>query len=394
MRRTDLEENLHIAIDALPLLETLAGAERFTVNLLHNLANLDRDNKYTVYVNQTNQKRFEISQDNFDTIVSKVPGSTTDQSLLWRLPRIAWQQLFIPVSLQRQQVDVFYAACNIVPWMVQCPTVLSLHDLHWFHLSHLFSASKRIYLWSAIGSSVRRAKIITTLSESSAQDIQHFFGTSRAKIQVLPAAVSPIFTSGSREKRREFISQRYGINKPFILHVGETLKRKNLVRLIEAYELLVRERRLKHRLVLVGRKGDGHDDIVKAIGRLDLANDVLLMGPVSSDEALISFYGAADVVAYPSLYEGFGLPVLEAFACGTPVVTSNVSSLPEVAGEAAIMVDPTDTRAIAEAIWETLSDKDLCRELIHQGFKRAKHYSWERSAQLLHQTLLRAANMG
>ena len=394
MRNADLGENLHIAVDTLPLLQTLAGAERFTENLLRNLAYLDRGNRYTVYVSQENRKRFAITQDNFSSIVSNFPVNSEDQPLLFRLPRIVWQQLFVPVSLLRQQVDVFYAACNVVPWMVRCPTVLSLHDLHWFHLSHLFPASQRLYLWGAIGSSVRRANIVTTLSESSAQDIQHFFGVPRAKIQVLPAAVSSIFTPGSREKRREFISHRYGITRPFILHVGETLKRKNLVRLIEAYALLDRERRLKHGLVFVGRKGSGHDDIVNAIRRLDLTKDVFLMGPVPSDEDLSAFYGAADVVAYPSLYEGFGLPVLEAFACGTPVVTSNVSSLPEAAGEAAIMVDPTDTRAIAEAIWQALSDKHLRRELVERGFKRAKHYSWERSAQLLHQTLLRAANMG
>lgn len=378
---------MHIAVDTLPLLETLAGAERFTENLLRNLACLDKGNRYTVYVSKANRKRFEITQGNFRSIVSKVP-------IRFRLLRILWQQLFVPVSLRRQQVDLFYSACNVSPRMVHCPVVVSVHDLHWFHLSHLFPTAKLQYLRMAIGSSVRRATLVTTLSESSAQDIHRFFGVRREKIHVIPAAVSSVFAHGSCEKRRQLVSHRYGITRAFILHVGETLKRKNLVRLVEAYALLSRQRLLKHGLVFVGRKGDGYDDIANAIRRLDLTNDVLLMGPVSSDEDLSAFYGAADLVVYPSLYEGFGIPIIEAFACGTPVVTSNVSSLPEVAGEAAILVDPTDTKAMAEAIWQALSDKQLRRELVERGFRRAKDYSWERSAQLLRQTFSQAANTG
>ncbi len=367
---------MHVAVDTFPLLATMAGAERFTGNLLRNIARLDSANHYTLFLSTRNRERFEIKQENFNNLVWRVPINP-------RLLRVLSQQVLIPLSLHSRVVDLFYGACNIVPVFVNCPVVVSVHDLVWFRLGYLFSAAKLLYLRVAIGASLRRAALITTLSESSARDICRLFGVPREKIRIIPPGVDTAFVAGDREAARKLVASRYRVERPFILHVGETLRRKNLVRLLEAYALLRDKRRLGHALVLVGREGDGYAEVVRTVDRLHLNHDVALSGAVACDEDLVAFYRAADLLVYPSLHEGFGIPLIEAFACGTPVVASAASSLPEVAGDAAVLVDPLDSEAIADGIWTVLSDRELRLELTVRGLKRAGHYSWEQSARAL-----------
>jgi len=363
---------MRIAINTLPLLANKAGAERYTENILKYISKVDKDNEYSLILSKINKQYYEIKQNNFKNMVYKVNTRS-------RLLRIFGEQFYIPLITKRLNIDVFFSPCNIVPRFVSSPAVVMLFDLHWFIFPEIFNKLKLAYLKKSIGRSVQNSYKILTVSENSKKDIIEIFKIPEEKIKVIYVGLDPIFKKENDEDKRNGVMSKYGINKKFILSVCQLHRRKNILRLVKAFSNLKEQEKINHKLVIVGGKGDGYSEIISFINEKAI-NDILITGCIP-DEDICLLYNAADLMVYPSLYEGFGMPVVEAMACGCPVVTSNVSSLPEVVGDAAVLVDPYSDENIADAIYSVISNKPPREGLIEKGFKRAKEFSWEKAAQ-------------
>ena len=287
--------------------------------------------------------------------------------------RILWEQL----SLPWQRMDLLHSMAFVTPLILPWPAVVTVYDLSFVHYPETFTAGRRAYLRLFAQLSCRRARRIIAISESTRRDIVQQWGISTAKIGVAYPGVGSEFTCLPADQVAAF-RQRRQLSDQFILHVGTLQPRKNLVRLVQAVGRL-RDCGQEAKLVLVGGPGWLYNEILQEIERLNLQEAVLLPGYAPAEE-LPEWYNAATVLAYPSLYEGFGLPVVEAMACGTPVVTSSVSSMPEAAGDAALQVDPHDTEALAEALHRALTDQALRQEMRQRGLAQAARFSWRETA--------------
>jgi glycosyltransferase involved in cell wall biosynthesis len=237
----------------------------------------------------------------------------------------------------------------------------------------------RAFMWSAAHRSVR----VLTVSEFSRRDILEYFSIPEDKVTVVPNAIDPRFGMAPPEDEVARVRERYQLYEQYALYVGNIKPHKNLERLIEAFNQLRHEAFPHLRLLIIGDEISKFAALRRAVHRYKLHKHVRFLGFVP-DQTLAVLYRLAAVFVFPSLYEGFGLPPVEAMASGTPVVTSNVSSLPEVVGDAAVLIDPYDTAAIAEGMRQVLADPDLRTELIARGLAQARRYSWERSVQRIH----------
>jgi glycosyltransferase involved in cell wall biosynthesis len=261
------------------------------------------------------------------------------------------------------------------PPLLRCPLVLTVHDVSFRLYPEYFSPRVRILLSTLLSFSMRKAKAILTVSECSRRDILRFYPAAMGKVCVIPEAAGPVIWA----KPDLPAARRVTGDRPFLLTVGTTQPRKNLPRLIEAYLQLREERVTDARLVIAGRPGWRTDALARLFANSDHRHDVIFTGYVA-DSILAALYRECALFVYPSLYEGFGLPVLEAMACGAPVITSNTSSLPEVAGDAARLVDPFSVQSIRAALEDVLRDRHLQEELRGLGKRRASEFSWERTA--------------
>lgn len=362
---------MRIAVDTLPLLDNIAGAERYTLNIMRHLAKLG-SNTFFMFLSKINHKYYGIEQDNFTNYIYSA-------NTRFRALRVLGEQFWIPYTCNKLNVDVFFSPCNIAPLLVKSPTVITLFDVHWLIYPEMFGKAKQMYLRNAIGHSIAKARKVITISDNSRKDIMKIFGASGNKIKVIPCGLDPIFKVLKDNERLTEVMAKFDIRGKFIFFVAQLHRRKNVIGLLEAYNKLKKERNLEHSLVIAGGKGDGYEEICRYLSSNGLESSVKLCGCVTNEELLL-LYSGADLFVYPSLYEGFGLPVIEAMACGTPVITSNVSSLPEVAGDAAILVDPYNVGEIADAIYRVIADKEMRKDLIARGLKRAAEFSWEKAA--------------
>jgi len=255
---------------------------------------------------------------------------------------------------------------------------VTVHDLSFELFPEFFSPRDLLILRSFVRFSARRAARVIAVSQSTKRDLVDLYGLNPDQIVVTHEAPAAHFRPAS-ETEYETSRTKYGLHRPFILAVGNLQPRKNLLRLIDAYGQLRASNEIQHQLVIVGKAKWREAQVFQLVQKLRLEQEIVFTGYIS-DSDLRLLYAAADLFAYPSLYEGFGLPVLEAMACGAPVVTSDVASIPEVAGEAAILVDPRDVNAIAKAIHTVLTDADVRRRLKSAGLERVKMFSWEKTA--------------
>jgi glycosyltransferase involved in cell wall biosynthesis len=283
----------------------------------------------------------------------------------------------IPWRSRLDQLDVFHAQF-IVPPFLKCKTVTSIFDIAFERFPQFFNAGQRAWLKMLIPSSARRADHIITLSEHSKIDIVRLYGIPEEKITVTHLAAGAEFFPRDKEKAQEKLAQKYGLPKDFILYLGRLQARKNLTRLVEAYAH-VRKAGFCQKLVIAGKRDFLFEPVCSRIKELRLEEHVLLPGYVAAEDVPI-FYSAADVFIFPSLYEGFGLPVIEAMACGVPVITSIGSSLEEVAGDAALLIDPLDELSIAQALKQVLGDSGLRERLGRAGLDRSKQFDFESAA--------------
>lgn len=289
--------------------------------------------------------------------------------------RVVWEQLVQPWVLQRVRADVAHGPVFVGPLVGRCPLVVTVHDLSFLRLPHLFRPANRLYLTLFARVSVRRARRVIAVSAHAAQETAQLLGVPREKVCVVYHGVDPHFRPLPPAEVAAF-RRAAGLPQRFVLYVGTLEPRKNLVRLVEAFSRL-QEPDLY--LVVAGPRGWYDEEVFKRVELLGLEQRVVFPGYVSSD-ALPLWYNAATVFVYASLYEGFGLPVLEAQACGTPVLASSSSGVPEAAGDAAVLIDPGSVEAIAVGLRRLLEDESLREGLRQRGLAHAAGFSWERTA--------------
>jgi glycosyltransferase involved in cell wall biosynthesis len=291
----------------------------------------------------------------------------------------------IPWAAKREGVTLFHAPHYVLPPLVQCASVVTIHDcIHLMFPQYLPTRGAFTYAKWAIRQAAQRSTRVMTVSESSKRDILRFVDTEPDKIDVIYNAYDERFAIEPREDDVVRVRERFQLHDEFVLYAGNVKPHKNLERLIDAFHI-VRKRGLDHlKLVLIGDEISKYTALRRAVHHHQLHKYVRFLGYLP-EETLAVMYRLAGVFVFPSLYEGFGLPPLEAMASGTPVVTSNVSSLPEVAGDAAVLVDPYDPQAIADGIYSVLTDEKLRREMVRKGIARAGQFSWEQSVRRVRQ---------
>ncbi len=314
-----------------------------------------------------------------------------------------WHRLRLPLPVERLvgPVDLFHATDFVLPpTRARTRTLLTVHDLSFVRDPESAPLSLRRYLNQVVPRSVARAHHVLADSQATKDDLVELYGTAPDKITVLYCGVDPRFTPQKQRGEEERIRRRYKLgHQPYILSLGTLQPRKNYSRLISAFARVadvsrrIDGRPTLHNLVIVGKQGWLFDSIKADAARLGVRTRVIFPGYVR-DEDLPALYRNADLFIFPSLYEGFGLPPLEAMACGTPVVTSNVSSLPEVVGDAGLTVDPTDIYALANAMSRVLQDSRLREEMVEKGLARAAQFTWLRAARQLQQVYRRLAQGG
>jgi glycosyltransferase involved in cell wall biosynthesis len=357
--------SVRIGIDARKLHDF--GIGTYIRNVLQHLARLDRQTEYVVLCRADDTAFAASLGENFRGVVETSGNYSVSE------------QIRIPLALMRERVTLFHAPHYVLPPLVRCKSVVTIHDcIHLMFPQYLPNRFALAYARASIGLAARRSTRVLTVSESSKRDILRFVDVPPEKIDVIYNAYDERFGIEPPEEVVTRVRERYQLHDPFVLYAGNVKPHKNLERLIEAFDL-VRKRGLDHlKLVLIGDEISRYAALRRAVHSHQLHKYVRFLGYMPQ-ETLAVLYRLAGVFVFPSIYEGFGLPPLEAMASGTPVVTSNVSSLPEVAGDAAVLVDPYQSSAIADGIERVLCDEPLRRELRAKGLARAHQFSWDAS---------------
>ncbi len=289
--------------------------------------------------------------------------------------RVIWEQTVLPYLLRRTGAALLHAPAFVTPMVRVCPQVLTVHDLSFLRHPEFFRASNRLYLKTFVGPSSRRATAVITISDSTAREVTRLLGVPAARIFTVYPGVSTDFYPRPDCEVAQFCREM-GLPARFVLYLGTLEPRKNLVRLVRAFAQIDLP---DVHLVLAGAQGWYYDDILAEVARLALENRVHMPGYVPA-ESLPFWYNAASVFAYPSIYEGFGIPVLEALACGVPTLTSSATSLPEAGGDATVQVSPFDEEAIATGLYRLLTDEGLREEARMKGLAHARRFSWAKMA--------------
>lgn len=340
------------------------GTENYSLFLIRALLQLDRQNHYCLYFNQPPAPELLATLENIEQRVMPFPR-------LWTHARLSWEMATRPP-------DVLFVPAHVLPLVHPPRSVVTVHDLGYLYYPQAHTAWARWYLrWSTAYNARSAAQVIAD-SQATKRDLVQHCGTAPDRITVIYPGWDATFAPVHDPARVAAVRQRYGIAAPYVIYVGTLQPRKNLTGLLDAFASLVGEGRDLH-LAIVGKKGWLYEPLFARVRELGLEQRVHFPGyvPQSDLPALLS---GARLFVLPSLYEGFGLPILEAMACGTPVVCSAVASLPEVAGDAAILVDPLDTAQLEQGLTRVLDDDMLRQQLVHRGLDRVAHFSWETSA--------------
>jgi glycosyltransferase involved in cell wall biosynthesis len=295
--------------------------------------------------------------------------------------RIAWEQFALPGAALRHRLDLLHCPVNVRPFVSPCPTAVTIHDLVFLRSPESFHPAKRLYLSAMTGWSARHASHVIAVSEATRRDVIELLGVRPGKVTTVHNGVGEQFKPLPTTERDAFRAEQ-GIAGRVVLYLGTLEPRKNLPMLIQAFARLAEDPAYSDaKLYIGGSKGWYYEEIFATAGRLGLTKSgrVTFLGRVP-DEQLPLWYNVATVLAYPSLYEGFGLPALEAMSCGTPVLTSNASALPEVVGRGGLLLDPSDETAWLDALRAVLSNEPLRAELGEKALRQAAKFSWSRSA--------------
>jgi glycosyltransferase involved in cell wall biosynthesis len=356
---------MQIGIDARLVYYTRAGIGQYTLRLTQALASQYRDDRF-VLLQDRRQPAPLVDEPNVSAARCLVPSH---HSL---------EQILLPSYVNGLNADVFHSPDFIPPMRARGASVITIHDLAFLIYPHFLTKDSARY-YGQIDRAVRRADRIIAVSESTKGDLIRMLGTPENKIRVIYEAADPLFKPEDRSGALEHVQALFDIPGDFILFVSTIEPRKNVTGLLRAYRRLRDDYKLTSVLVLVGAQGWLCSEVDELVEKLDLRPYCFFLGSVGAHD-LSHLYNAARCLVHPAFYEGFGLPPLEAMACGTPVIVSNVSSLPEVVGDAALLVNPENDEEITVALWRLLSEPALWAELREKGLRRAAAFSWERAA--------------
>ncbi len=355
-----------------------AGVHRYAQHLLQGIAGVAArhpEAHFTALVSPTVAPQ-GLSMT--DSRFSILPASRSTER---PLSRILIEQTETPRVLRERKADLYHGLGFVAPLRAPCPTIVTVFDLSFITQPQAHKRVNRLYLSLFTRWSCRRAARVIAISEWTRRDVAQHLGVAPERIIAIPLGVDHDHFKPQPPEVVAAFKAQHGIGDQAIFYLGSLEPRKNLPRLIEAFSVLNAQSSFSRLQLFVGGSlAWKYDEVFARIRQLGLQDRVRLIGRVS-DADLPSWYSACAVMAYPSLYEGFGLPLLEAMACGAPVVTSNVTSLPEVVGEAGITVDPTDVRALAEALHRVLSDDALRAALRAKSLARAAQFTWQRTAE-------------
>lgn len=372
---------MKIGFDARFLTHPQAGGfKTYTENLVSALAAVDRENEYVLYLDRTASGRDAVpAAPNFTTRI--VTASLPLAGMPWR------EQVALGRQAARDRVDLLHSPCLTAPLRLACPLVLTIHDMLWLQPQKYAAGRSRklkrtlmdVYYRVVPERAAKRAAAIITVSQSSKQSIVEQLGLDPNRIVVTYEAPAAQFRQLDRAGATLAVRQAHGLAGSFILAIGSADLRKNMATLVRAYARLPAEQREQTRLAIVWTHASLAAELKGLVHALGLTPQVRFLVRVSNDE-LLALYNAASLFVFPSLQEGFGLPLLEAMACGAPVVASDNSSIPEIAGGAALLVDAQDDDSMAASMRRVLTDGPLCASLVRKGLERAATFSWERCA--------------
>ncbi len=367
-------KGMRICLDVSAAVHRRAGIGRYVGELAAALAAADGEYEYTLFYNRASEAVLAPPLDCLPRLTSGLADKP------WRLRVLLAQLARAPQDPLFPGVDLFHATDHLLPYLARVASVFTLYDLTVRLHPEAHTALNRWFLTLMLPRFLRRASAVVAISECTRRDAARLYGLDEATIRVVPGGVHPRFHPAEPEASRA-VRRKYALPERMILYVGTLEPRKNLATLLEAYRAL-KDGGISHGLVIAGKAGWRYQATFRRLTQLGLEGEVILPGYIA-DEDLPALYSAADLFAFPSLYEGFGLPVLEAMACGTPVVCSNASSLPEVAGDAAILLDPRDAGAWARTMGRVLADPALAAELRARGLARATRFTWAACAQAM-----------
>lgn len=367
---------MKIGIDVTAAVTQGGGIGRYTRELIYALTAVDTTTAYHFF--SAKQPAASPVPDPIPTTPNvSIHPAPLDERWLYRL----WYRLRLPLPVQwiTGKIDLFHSPDFVLPPVSgHIPTLLTVHDISFVHYPETFPERLVVYLNQVVPWSIARATHVLADSAATKADLEALWRVPGAKITVLYSGVHERFQPVADPDRLTAVRQKYELtNAPYILSVGTVQPRKNYQMLIRAFKPIAD--RFPHRLIISGGKGWLYDEMMAEVGRQELTGRVHFTGFVD-DTDLPTLYCGADLFVFPSLYEGFGLPLLEAMGCGTAVVTSNASSLPEVAGQAAVQLPPEDETAWSQTILQLLADRNKREQLIKAGFKQVEQFRWQKSA--------------
>jgi glycosyltransferase involved in cell wall biosynthesis len=354
-----------------------AGIHQYIAQVLRTLPKEEGQLRYTIFTQQGDY----LARPDLMMVPSRWPTERP-------LARIAWEQLIWPWLARRHRLNLLHSMAFVTPLVAPCPTVVTIYDLSFRHYPESFPRGQRWYLQSQTARSVRQAWRVITISESGRQDVHRFFGAPLKQIDVVYPGVGNEYRPFPAAAVRQFRQQK-GLPERFVLHVGTLQPRKNIPVLLEA---LAQLKEPDVYLVLVGGKGWLFEEIFARVEALGLQKQVIFTGYVAAEE-LPLWYNAASLLAFPSLYEGFGMPIIEAMACGTPVIAADNSSIPEAVGEAGLLFAPQVVESLLEKLTAVLHSPELADTLRERGLRQAQNFSWECAGRQTAETYRRALGL-
>ncbi|MFH1655625.1 MAG: glycosyltransferase family 1 protein [Candidatus Omnitrophota bacterium] len=339
------------------------GMGRYLINFLNYINQFEHENEYILFANTD----------------SRIPSLRSDIRIkvILEFSTIYWDQIILKNEIKKEKIDIFYSPFYKGPVFSLAKLIVTCHDLHFLNLdSKAIGDFLRRYYCRKI---LQESDTIITVSEYSKKEIVKFLGDKTKRVEVVYDSVTDEFRPLDKKACFDKVRRSFGLREDFILYVGNLKPHKNLARLINAYDLLPSSLKQKYQLVIVGRKDETYQQLRKLVDQKELTNNVEFLGLVE-DEYLIDLYNTASILVLVSLCEGFGLPALEAMACGTPTIVSDITSLPEIVGDIGVLVDPRDTNLIASKLKHLLTDTSSREILSRKGLLRAKNFSVENMA--------------
>jgi glycosyltransferase involved in cell wall biosynthesis len=350
-----------------------AGVYQYAFHLLREYWTSYKEHEYLLFLNSFRRRHYG----KYGAFVSEVSGGEFKRRIC-RVPHKILRRWRLPIDLFVGRVDIFHGPFNFVPPIICGRSVVTVHDIAFKFIPEYLRADWVSDIDRYMTPSVRRADAIITISQFSKQGIAETFGIPEERIRVIYHGVSEEFTPEPGPTDATIL-QKMGVNRPYILFVGTLQPSKNVGRLLEAFAILKEDQKIGQRLVVVGERGWMYDGILKRYEELRLRDEVLFAGYVPNRD-LPALYRGADLFVLPSVFESFGIPVLEAMACGTPVVASRACALPEITGGAGLLVNPESVEEMAHAIHRVLSDRELRERLRQQGLSRIQNLTWNETA--------------